>query len=359
MNRKFATITLLTLLIFAAVPVIAVEITSVEAEGYGANVESALQDAQRRAIENAVGVLVGGETLVSHYTLLSDQIVAQSSGFVHSFDVLLTELMADGRTRVIIRADVAPIIDQLVQDRQARDLLLSWLNKPRVEIEIHENLLGDTSESVVAKAVAERLIEAGFTVVDGDAATTISDTVAEQPSAELVLSGESISVVGPTPAVMKRAGMVSVQSSVTASLVQRDNGDVLATHSHRLASPHIDTLQAGRRASVEAATMVVDSLISDVLKVWAMQKANTLPLELVVRGVSVEAKDSVAEQARELPGVRKVFERSYSEGVLVLLLELEGTAALLAPNFDTWIVQDAPVNVVRVSWGQIILERAQ
>jgi methylmalonyl-CoA mutase cobalamin-binding subunit len=334
-------------------------ITTVEAMGDGENAEAALAQAQRNAVELAVGVLVGGETLVGDYAMLSDRIVAHSSGYLHKWVLINQEELPGVGVRVTIRADVAPIVSELVKDRQALDLLLSWLNKPRVTIQMHEDLLGDSSSNVASKALAESFRDAGFTVIDPQSVETLSNVVPDTEdsvSAELLLTGQSSAHVGTTPAVMKRAGMVSVQASITASLVQLDTREVLATRMRRVASPHIDSTQAGRSALEEAASFVADSLISDVLTVWALQRANALPLEVVIRGVAPEMRSASEELIKEAPGVRRIFERSYENGNLEVIAEMVGTSSRLAEHAQTWSVDGHPLKIASLSWGRIVFE---
>ncbi|MFH0882893.1 MAG: hypothetical protein V2A56_07895 [bacterium] len=352
-----------TMLLFALTSVAQESaITTVEAVGDGENTEAALAQAQRNAVELAVGVLVGGETLVGDYAMLSDRIVAHSSGYLHKWVLKSQEELPGGGVRVTIRAEVAPIVSELVKDNQALDLLLSWLNKPRVTIEIHEDLLGDTTSNVTSKALAEAFRDVGFIVVDPGIVDTlfmVATDTEDSISAELLLTGQASAHVGTTPAVMKRAGMVSVQASITASLIQFDTREVLATRMRRVASPHIDSTQAGRSALEEAASSVADSLISDVITVWALQRANALPLEVVIRGVTPEMKSASAELVKEAPGVRRIFERSYENGNLEVIAEMVGTSSRLAEHARTWSVDGHPLKIASLSWGKIVFEVVQ
>ena len=337
-------------------------ITTVEATGDGENTEAALAQAQRNAVELAVGVLVGGETFVGDYALLSDRITAHSSGYLHRWILVSQEELPDGEVRVTIRAEVAPIVSEIVKDRQALDLLLSWLNKPRVTIQIHEDLLGDTTSTVAARALAEKFEGVGFTVIEPGEVDTLSMDSSDHRdaiSAELLLTGQAWAHVGPTPAVMRRAGMVSVQASINASLVQADTREVLATRLRRMASPHIDSTQAGRNALEEAASFVADSLISDVVTVWALQRANALPLEVVIHGVTPETRDENTDLVKRSQGVRRVFERSYTDGTLELIAEMVGTSSRLAQQAETWSVDGHPLKIVSLSWGKVVLEVTQ
>lgn len=334
-------------------------ITVVEAEGSGPSLNAAVEAAQRDAVEKAVGVLVGGETMVRNWQLMSDRIIAHSVGYIRKYDIIRRENGLDGTVKVTIRAEVNQIVDQLSRDKQARELLLKWLNVPRVTLALHEDLTGDTNSTVASEAMERAFINAGFSVLRaGDSTSASMDTAFADydPTGELVLVGEADAHVGPTPAVMRRAGMISVQGHVRASLLLADTRDVLATSQKMVAAPHIDSTQAGIRALTAASRSVADSLISDVLTIWALQRANTLPLELVVNGVNAARRTAIPNQLAEIGGVRNVYERSWSDGRQTLMVEWEGTSGQLASDLEGMLLDGRETNVRSLSWGRVVVD---
>jgi len=79
---------------------------SVVATGVGKDQETALKNALRAAVEQAVGVLVDAETLVANDKLLSDQIRTYSAGFVKSHTQIGEPRTEDGMIFVRISAEV-------------------------------------------------------------------------------------------------------------------------------------------------------------------------------------------------------------------------------------------------------------
>lgn len=85
----------------------------VKAEGVGAIQngnhakarDEAIWDAQRRAVEKGVGVLLSSETMVSNAQLLSDNIYTQADGFVDSYKII-SENKDEFLYYVTIKADV-------------------------------------------------------------------------------------------------------------------------------------------------------------------------------------------------------------------------------------------------------------
>ncbi|MBN2857278.1 MAG: hypothetical protein JXN63_02645 [Candidatus Delongbacteria bacterium] len=108
-------------------------ITEVEAQGMGADRESAIRDAQRNAISTAIGTYLTSEQEVQNYMTVKDQILSKSEGFVKSYTVI--EQMrepADNSWTVTIRAAVTK--DMVMDDLEALGILLSQLGNPSIVV---------------------------------------------------------------------------------------------------------------------------------------------------------------------------------------------------------------------------------
>ena len=89
----------------------------VVATGVGRDSDSALRNALRAAVEQAVGTLVDSETLAENDEVVSDKILSYSGGFVQSHRVLGEPRTQDGLVTVRIRAVVKKT--ELVQRLEA------------------------------------------------------------------------------------------------------------------------------------------------------------------------------------------------------------------------------------------------
>src|SRR5262245_4601069 len=67
--------------------------------------DKAIEDALRRAVEQAVGTMVESETSVENYQLLSDKIYSRSSGYVKKYQVV-SEQAEGNLLRIRIEAEV-------------------------------------------------------------------------------------------------------------------------------------------------------------------------------------------------------------------------------------------------------------
>lgn len=144
---------------------------TVEAEGCAAVVQGnravardeALEDAQVKALEQAVGIEVDAETIVQQQLLTSSALRTHVRGIVHSYEVLSEGIGADGLYRVKIRAVVSR---NLLEAALARMLV-----QDRILVVIHETRGPDpASPATIETAVMSLLDDLGFEhVVDVDA----------------------------------------------------------------------------------------------------------------------------------------------------------------------------------------------
>ena len=130
-----------------ALPAIAQETKTVAAEGVAAiqgNArdiarDAALEDAQKRAVEQAIGLLIDSQTQVENYQLISDKILSQTKGYIKRYSVS-SETVDSGLLRVRINADVA--LGRLTEDLSGIGILLGRMHKPRTIIMIAEQNIG-------------------------------------------------------------------------------------------------------------------------------------------------------------------------------------------------------------------------
>jgi hypothetical protein len=95
-------------------PAISEELKTVTSEGVAAiqgNARdiarnAAIEDAQRRAVEQAIGSLMDSRTQVENYQLISDKILSQTKGYIKQYTVA-GETTDSGLLRVSINAEVA------------------------------------------------------------------------------------------------------------------------------------------------------------------------------------------------------------------------------------------------------------
>ncbi len=346
------------------IPAAYAEMQTVEGMGYGETRELAVEAAKRDAVERAVGLVIASETVVKNYALFSDMILSRSMGYVQSYDVIQESNPSEGMVGVKIRAVVGDILDEVLRDRIAMELLLSWMQKPRVLIAIAENNQGDEGSRVVENAVTEQLLDLGFNVIQGrDAggtenvlgALTGGDGSFDASGADLIFAGTATSVQAPAPAALADANMVSVQAVVEVRAYRADTRSVLASHNEVGSAYHINTAVAGARALEQAAEKATQALVSDVVTTWSLQQSNTLPVEVVLEAATFKHRKNLLAFLEQQEFVVSVAEQGLMDGRFTCVADIEGRAESLAEVLDGFNSEGKAWNVTGMTSGKIVM----
>src|SRR6185503_1177615 len=110
---------------------------------YGTDVaqarDKAIEDAMRKAVEQAMGAMVSSETVTKNFELISDKILSKSRGYVRTYKIV-SENKDAGVYTVNIEAQVSA--GNLQNDLQGILAVLKAKNMPRVLIMVAEQNVG-------------------------------------------------------------------------------------------------------------------------------------------------------------------------------------------------------------------------
>ncbi len=326
--------------------------------------DRALDDALRKAVEQAVGTLIETETRVRNYEVLNDSIYAQSRGFVRSYRIL-SEKHEDPLYRVTVEAAVA--VGDLRSDLQALGLLIQRMRKPRVMVMIaEENVLDHgwwrrwTADlGMVETALIGALRAREFTVMDsvsvrqsidresamraiqGDAEA--GQLIARRIGAEVLITGQAVAEPAGTVA---GSNMTSYQASATARAVKADSGEILGASSGSGKAAHLNATAGGAEALKQAGAMMADDLISQITAQWAGEASGARMVGLSVSGVTRRTLDElVARMKGDVRGVVDVFQREYAGSVARLDVDYEGGAETLARSLEGLVLEGGTLTV--------------
>lgn len=312
--------------------------------------EKAIDDALRRAVEQAVGTFISSDTMSNNFQLVHDKILAQTSGYVKNYQII-KEGRVGQEFRVTVMADVGR--ENLQRTLEALGLLHELKEKPKVMVIIEEQvggLFGTTEWRNVGQAestIMERLLAAGFNVVDpgtvraniprdkalrlleGDPKAAVAAGL--QYGAQVVITGRAFS---------KNAGgkllgtnMQSIQATLQARVVRADDGRVISSRSEQGTKAHIDEMQGGALAIKEASEKLSDTLMNDILNSWKKEVyGRSQEITLVISGLVSYRHLSAVKKFLEsdLQGVKAVHQRSFTQGTAELLLDYGGKTSFVA-----------------------------
>ena len=312
--------------------------------------EKAIDDALRRAVEQAVGTLISSDTMTNNFQVVHDKILAQTSGYVKSYQIVKEEQVGQ-EFRVTVMADVGR--ENLQRSLEALGLLHELKEKPKVMVIIEEKvggLFGTTAWENVGQAestIMERLVAAGFSVVDPglvranisrDEALRFLEGDAKAAASARTKYGAQVLITG--RAFSKNAGgkllgtqMQSVQATVQARVSRADDGRVISSRSEQGTRAHIDEMQGGALAIKEASEKLSDTVINDILSSWKKEVyGRSQEITLMISGLVSYRHLSAVKKFLEsdLQGVKAVHQRSFTQGTAELLIDYGGKAGLIA-----------------------------
>ena len=363
------------------------EVQTITAEGVGVVIggdraiarDNAINDALRKAVEQAVGTMVSSETLVQNFQTLNDRIYTQTQGYVQNYKIL-GENPGPDLHRVTVQAAVA--MGDLQKDLQALGILLGQVGKPRIMILIAEQNIGQqyynywwgqqrgeqADLTIAENTIMDHFREKGFDFVDHSAqskdikvtpAFQVADlndraaiTLGQQADAEVVIVGKALA-----KSVGSIAGtsMKSVQANISLRAIQTDNGRVLSSGTEHAAAVHIDEVTAGAEALRKASVKISDKMIDDIIKNFQKRVAATTLVQLTVTGLSghpdlLKFKNMIQSQVR---GVERIHERSFSGNVAKMEVDLKGSAQSFSEEISRKSFNEFVVKVVSSTWSTV------
>jgi len=126
--------------------------------------DKAIDEAKRAALEQAIGAAVESNTTVENFTVIKDQIMSHTAGYLKNIKIIEEKKTAMGTIEVIIEVDVET--SAMLEDLDRFKKVLSWQKNPRISIVIDK----DTDKSFIATAqkasalLTDKLKQGGFTV---------------------------------------------------------------------------------------------------------------------------------------------------------------------------------------------------
>ncbi len=329
--------------------------------------DAALEDAQKRAVEQAIGILIDSQTQVENYQLISDKILSQTKGYITKYNVS-GEVTEGTLLRVRINAEVS--LGKLGDDLSGIGILLGQMHKPRTMVMIAEQNIGQevyawwlgahgqqTDVGVVENTIMDKFTQKGFEFVDRQvaakeikvtAAYKVQDLTADQAKvlgnqadAEVVIVGKAVSKLYGDLG----GGMKSVQADLSARAVRTDTGQVIASATTHGAAVHISEASAGIEALKKAANEAADQMLTKILAVYSKEVGGLRSINITINGLDktqfVKFKDTLRNQVRS---IKDLHERSFSGTTAKVSVDSKSSAQalsdeLLSRNFGAFTVE--------------------
>lgn len=350
--------------------------------------DNAIQDALRKAVEQAVGTMVASETLVENFQVVKDNIYNKSTGYIKEYKIVKESPGKDLHT-VTISAVVGT--GDLKNDLGALGLLQARMGKPRTLFMIAEQNIGQeillywwgywgkggaafagqsVEMAVSETALKEEFANKGFNVIDISAVTgkfeisnayriaDLTDTgareIGRKMGAEIIVKGKALAKEGPRTA---GSSVGSYLADITVSAVRVDNGQVLGSARGQGVARHVAQHVGGNNALEQAARNVADKLIDQITAKWTGETSGGQLIQLTIRGLSgmkdlVKIKEFLRGKVR---GVQNVIQRSFEKGEAVLEVDAKSSAQQVGDELAAKPIQGLDLDITAATGNTLEL----
>jgi len=317
--------------------------------------DKAIENAQRNAVEEKVGVMITSVSEIENYQVKLDQILSESKGFINSYKVI-SEKRQGKNYKVTIEADIG--VGKLRDRMSAVDLIMLRKSKPRLMFIFSDR---DQKNAIAEAAMARYFLAQGFKVIDADSAKIIKGSedlrnltidrkgikkIAHTYSAEII-------ILGKVEIVTKSFKMGDVEISgnevtVSGKVMNGDTGEVIATDS-KVRKGEV------KATTEEVAKELAKGMKEEILERWSSELTNVATVALEVSGLKsyrdlTRFKELLSAEAK---GVKHVLQRSYSNGEVELDVEIRGNTQSLADDIAAITMNGKTIKIVKITQNKI------
>ena len=363
MRTQMLTVLSVTLSLGLAAPALASAAATVEAEGQAmvkngdepAARDRALEDAQRKAVESAVGTMISAETVMENYQIISDRILAKSSGYIKNYNIVSSGA-ENGIYKVVIKALVAT--GNLSSDVDAISALLKRKGMPRVFVVVPEAILGSTAMTTgqsgtmnmqsAESGLIAALQNAGFLIVDpdvltgkleisqiyrkGDVDNGMAKKIGSLSGAEVVIYGRAAVQVSNLSVLKSKVARAS--ANIRAVNVQTGQIIAMSTLNHPKKAPAAYHDAVGTILLKKVGEAAAADLIKQIVKQWQTDTSGATRIVLTVKGVKFRSAKQLKAAMGEMRGVSSIQRRSLKRGVAVFDVNVKAGVENFANSLD-------------------------
>lgn len=328
--------------------------------------EDAIRQAQRSAVEEAVGVFIQSRTEIENFELKKDKILSKTQGYIKRFAVL-KESKEGNLFKLKVSATVS--LDKIKDDLIAMKILLESMERPKLMILIDEDYksMDNLGMGIASTEMASLLGAKGFELVDKSQVDAVMNNnqgrqaLAGNANAAKALGlkfGAQYVIVGKAVAqdageAYPGSGIKSIQASLQLKVIQTQTGLVLGSAVKNGVSAHMSPLTGATNAIQMSVQKAVDEYLVDAItNSFQGFLNNGSPLKLHVTGVNTfQESKTVIEAVEKIERVASSKKEGWNKagGVLVLDLLYKGTSEELAEALDGKKVGSGKFEVVDVA----------
>ena len=306
---------------------------AIEGDDLVAAEKAARHDAARKAIEQVIGVFISAKTRTEESELVEDIIRTKALGFA-----ALKKQISKGKEEDIFQftGEFAVSAVPLAEELKHSGLLREW----RVMVIIPEwHIQQPVPDPAAETEFIRQFVAAGFKVVDQKQYAEIrkrdaerlrdhpevAAEVARNMSADVVITGEAFSVGAGD---VTGSGFQTCKARVEVKALLAETGEIIAADALHGSGADLAQATAGKKALQRTAEQLAPKFIRDVLLLPAADLGSTRKMQVAVAVFEgLTEADEFAEAVGKIKGVNKVHQESFTEGALVLDVDVDADAA--------------------------------
>lgn len=306
--------------------------TKIVAEGYAsANgrgeadaIERSIESAKRNAVEQAVGSIVQGSTLVENNRLISSKIYDNTTGYISSYKVIN---IAKSGSVWYSKIEATVGVDMLQDNLQAMGILMDRKNMPVIVVLVTDET-GELSESFNVE-LEKNMSEKGFKFVSPGALRSVmrkenisyADTKGSRSSDSIKkiaeATGAQIAIIGKADAsfftTIQGTALKSYRSDVAITAVNISDNTTIARGTHQAGGVGGSDKDAHSIALIKSADYLSEDFVDQIVKKWQSEVQNGTEYTLYVSGLDFDESIGFEEALKKnIGGLKNVYNRGVS-----------------------------------------------
>ncbi len=325
---------------------------SAAGEGKSAT-EKAVNNALRKAVEQACGVFLTARSETENYKAVYDKIIADAVGYVVEHEIVKTWTDTDtDMTYATVKARVST--KKFERDWAAIAHTVERENNPRIIVAVVEALQhtanGPVYEvkkaGIVQTELEDFMLKKGLTLMDRETAEKVSKrdvllAVLEDDTNAVAALGAKFNadvvLIGRASAKYSRrlevsdVTMYQHTASLRVRVVQTDSGRILASKSYGPATTNsLQRTGGGQKALSKIAKESAPKILSAVVTAWAQRASISRDVQLIISGMDYATWKKFRTEAADIEGVRAVRLREITGGTASVTVEWRHNTEQLA-----------------------------
>lgn len=301
--------------------------------------ENALNNAFRRAVEQAVGVMVDSDSMVVNAQILNDRIYSKSTGYIKKYHIINEKVDGDSY-RIKINAVVSKV--KIEKDIDEIGQIIKKAGNPRIMFLIAEQTgnegkptywwgkEGSSGSGTAENVLTSVFLQKGFNLVDRKVILAginniknLDADINNDTALRLAAMGEAdVVIIGKVTAnsgrPMMGTSIRSNQASFTARAINADTGEPLASYTTNAVQAHVDPVTGTSQAIQKAANDMAERLSYQILGKLKKRASGLRTIKITISGLTYKDIDAFMELLRESESLEEVNQRGFTSGILRL-----------------------------------------